>query len=267
MSRRNWAVCALLAGAVANAGCVTHCPKGTEQAWRHGAEYDVPTACRARVHVFMIHGATPSTDTGLEALRVKLGESGFAKVGTGELYSALWVKSEIDCIRFNDPDARFVLVGYDYGAATAVSLARDLCAKGANVDAVVLLDPLGCGTAPSGVRTLLIASAKGACCAPHTERLVVPDASHFGLPAHPVTVSAVTELLNDIAVQNCQPPLELVPEWTYPHAPEHRPEVRRKLPTEWDFLADRPGGPQPIGTTVVVQPLAPSAAAPVAARK
>lgn len=263
MSKRGWAACVLLATVFADTGCVSCGHKCAQKAWQNGAECDIPTPCRARVHVFMMHGLTPSTDGGLNALRLKLAESGFAKVGLGEMYGAAWVKSEIECIRFNDPDARFVLLGYDCGAVTATSLARDLSATGVPVDAVVLLDPVGGRAEPCGARTLVITSARAVVSSPDSERLIVPDASHFGLPAHPVTVSTVTALLKEIAWQNCTPPVELEPEWTYPHAPEHQPAVRRPLPAEWNFLADHPGPTLPIGAQTVAKP----APATVAAKR
>ncbi len=266
MSKRRWAICVLLATVLANTGCVACCHKTHQKAWENGADCDIPTPCRGQVHVFMMHGLTPSTDCGLNALRMKLGESGFAKIGTGELCHAGWVKSEIDCIRLNDPDARFVLLGYDYGGATAVSLARDLTAKGVPVEAVVLLDPIGCGDVPSGVRTLLVTSGKVTSRVPHSERICVPDASHFGLPTHPVTVATITALLTNIAVQYCQPPVEEVPEWSYPHAPEVRPVVKAQPAGEWGFLADRPGAARAIGTQVVTKPATPPTT-PVAAKR
>lgn len=269
MSTRYWAATAILATALANTGCVTHCHRGYQKTLEHGADYDVPTPCRNQVHVFMMHGLTPSTDSGLNALRLELGRNGFAKVGIGELCDAGWVKREIDCIRFNDPDARFVLLGYDCGGAVAVALARDLTAKGVHVDALVLLDPMGCAAEPVGTRTLLITSAKATWCVPHSAKIVVPGASHFGLPAHATTVATITELLKDIAVQNCQPPAETVPEWTYPHAPEPRRELTRTPAGEWDFLADKPGQVRPIGTQVVARPITPPAtsAGPVVLKK
>ena len=271
MSSRNWAICAILATGLANTGCVSPCYKCYKSAWEHGADYDLPTPCRNRVHVFMMHGLTPSTDSGLNALRLKLGESGFAKVGTGELCHAGWVKDEIACIRQHDPDARFVLLGYDLGAATATAVARDLAAKGVNVEAVVLLDPMGCSAEPCGARTILITSGNGTARVPHSERIAVPDASHFGLPTHPVTVGTLTELLKDIAVKDCQPPLELVPVWTYPYAPEVAPIPQTPVRAEWNFLADRPGTAPPIGMQVVAQPptpaVSPTATAPVALKR
>ncbi len=256
MNARSWAIGVILATVLASTGCVLCCTKGYEKTLNHGPDLDLPVQCRNEVHVFMMHGLTPTTDCGLNALRMKLGDAGFAKVGMGELCHGGWVKSEIDCIRRTDPDARFVLLGYDLGAATAVSLSRDLTAKGIPVEAVVLLDPMGCPAEPCGSRTLLITSGTCAASVPHSSRVVVGNASHFGLPAHPTTVAVITDLLNDIAAQNCEPPLEVTPNSSAPGT------VARRAPNqqpggEWGFLSDR-GPVRAIGTRVSTRP-APSA--------
>lgn len=255
MKRRFWCAGGVLALLLSAAGCAVPCAKGYKCSLEHGPEFDLPTPCRNRVHVFMVHGLTPSTDCGLNALRIKLGENGFPMVGIGELCHYWWVKDEIECIRHNDPDARLVLLGYDYGAPVAVSLARSLKEKNVPVDAVVLLDPKGCGPDPSGVYTLLIANGGSTACAPHSARVVVPGATHFGLPAHATTVAVITDLLNNIAARNCEPELEEVPVWSYPHAPEaRRLSPGKPLSADWDFLADRPGPTRAIGTQMATQP-------------
>lgn len=257
MTRRLWISCGLLATVLAATGCTVPCYKGYQKALERGAQCELPTPCRNRVHLFMMHGITPSTHTGLNALRMQLGENGFAKVGMGELCHAWWVRSEIGCILQNDPEARFVLLGYDYGAAVALTLARDLRAKNVAVDAVVLLDPKGCGSEPCGVDTLLIVNGNCPTCVPHSARVVVPDATHFSLPTHPTTVAAVTDLLRYVAERNCEPEIEEVPVWSYPHAPEpHSVAPVRGTPAEWDFLADRAGPTRTIGTQVAARPVA-----------
>jgi hypothetical protein len=252
MNGQRWVIAGVLAAILANTGCVSCCHKSYQQALTHGADCDIPTPCRNQVYVFMIHGLTPSTDCGLNALRTKLGENGFAKVAVGESFSGLSIECEIKDIRKCDPDAKFVLLGYDLGGAAAACIASDLCRKGMPVEAVVLLDPIASGKA-SGTRTLLVTSGKCTSTAPHTERVVVPEASHFGLPAHPTTVAAITELLKDIATINCQPPVDLIPEWSYKHAPEMHSAVTGRWDEEWDFLSDRPGMTQAIGTRIVTQ--------------
>lgn len=260
MSKRFWAVGALLAIVAANAGCVSCCHESYAKAWHAAPDCELPPDCRGRVHVFMVHGVTPTHDCGLAALRRRLAESGFAQVGEGELLSAPCIAIEIKRIHQCDPGAKFVLIGYDFGGAAAAWLARDLTEKRIPVEAVVLLNPLGCGE-PCGVRTLLVTSGCTTSTAPFTERVVVATASHARLPGHPTTVAVVTKLLKEIATTGYQPEEGGVWMWSYPHAPEMRP-IAVGGGDEWDFLAEQGGTPYPIGTRVTTTPLqqAPSTA-------
>lgn len=258
MSGRLWAVGAALAILCANTGCVSCYSKTYGQAWKSAPDCELPTPCRGKVYVFMVHGVTPTTDCGLEALRAKLAESGFPKVGVGELASAPCVWWEIKTIAKYEPDARFVLLGYDLGAPAAVCIARELCAKNVPVEAVVLLDPVACGETRD-LRTVLIASGAASPSAlPYTPRLVVSEANHFQLPAHPKTVAAITDLLHEIAARNCEPGEDEIQEWNYPGAPEMRP-LPTPLGNEWDLLVDG-GSPLPINTRAVAAPAAPAQA-------
>jgi hypothetical protein len=251
MTGRNWLVAVFAGLALSQAGCVTCCHKGYEKSLKSGPDCDLPAAARNQVYVFLIDGLTPPTHNGLGALRTKLGESGFAKVGIADLAGSLGIEHEIKKIRACEPEARFVLVGYDVGATAAVCDAKHLAAKGIPVDAVVLLDPVGCKEVCCAP-TLLVTSGKKPCAVPHSARVVVPDVGHFGLPAHPVTVAAITDLLATIAANNFEPTTDGPIEWTYPHAPEARPEPVGRLSAEWDFLSAR-GAPRAIGAGVATQ--------------
>ncbi len=268
MRTRHWAIGALLATVVANTGCVTCCHKSHQKALEHGPDCELPAPCRSQVYVFLINGLTPSTQCGLGALRIKLAENGFAKVGIADLAGGFCVEHEIKKIRACEPDAKFVLVGYDVGGPVAVCAARDLISKGIAVEAVILLDPVGCKEA-HGAPTLVITSGKGSCTVPHGRRVVVPDAGHFTLPAHPTTVAAITDLLREIAINGYEPVGDPVPEWTYPHAPEMRAQPTGRWSAEWDFLADH-GPTRPIGASTAqptATPTVPTSAGAVLLRK
>lgn len=256
MRGQRWAVGAVLAIAVANTGCVTCCHKGYEKSLDHATEFEQPAPCRNQTYAFLINGVTPPTHNGLNALRMKLAENGFPKVGVADLAGGCCVEREIKNIVACEPEAKFVLIGYDVGASLAVCAARDLSAEGVAVEAVVLLDPVGC-KAVCGVPTLLITSGKNATTAAHGQHVPVPDASHFNLPAHPTTVAVVTDLLRGVAATCPGPIADPVPQWTYKHAPEMRPAVKPRANEEWNFLADR-GPTRQMGTAVVAQAQAPA---------
>lgn len=257
MTGRNWLIAALAGLALSQAGCVTCCHKGYEKSLAVGPDCELPTTARNQVYVFLINGLTPPTHNGLNALRMKLGENGFAKVGIADLAGALSVEHEIKRIRACEPDAKFVLVGYDVGAPAAVCDAKHLTAKGIAVEAVVLLDPVATKEVCC-VPTLLIVSGKKPCAVPHSKQIVVPDAGHFALPAHPSTVAAITDLLSTIAINGYEPAGDPVPEWTYKHAPEMRPEPVGRWNAGWDFLSDV-GPTRQMGQGIVLQQPTPAA--------
>jgi hypothetical protein len=252
MSRRRWVSGTVAALVLASAGCTACETKCYERAVEHAPECTLPHAARAQVYVYMIHGLTPPTDTGLEALRLKLSEFGFAKTAEAEFAAAPLAALEIKRTRKCEPDARFVLLGYDVGGVAAAALARDLSAKGVPIDALVLLDPVACGAA-GGVRTLLVTSGSASPAVPAAEHVAVPDAGHFTLPAHPATVAAITALLTDVAERNYRDPGDPIPYWSYKYAPEMRYVPRGNTAPEWNFLGD---------TTETPPALAPPAAAP-----
>jgi hypothetical protein len=261
MNQRTWVGGAVLAIVLANTGCVSCCSKSYATARNCAPDCGLPTPCRNNVYAFLVHGVTPTTDCGLEALRTKLAESGFAKVGVGELASAPCVWWEIRQIARYEPEARFVLVGYDLGAPAAVCVARDLCARKIPIEAVVLLDPVGCGESRD-LRTVVIASGAASYSSlPYMPRMVVSEANHFQLPAHPKTVGAITALLQEIAARNCRPPADEIQEWNYPHAPEVHP-LPMPRGDDWDILADGEATPPAINTRVFTSPAPAAATAP-----
>ena len=263
MCGKQWWVAAAVAISAMNGGCVSCDHAAHKSALDAGPVCDLPTCERQKVYVFMLNGLTPSGSCGLDGLRGQLAEQGFAKIGCGQVFHAAWVADEMKRVRGENPDARFVLLGYDLGGAAAVRLAAESVKAGLPVDAVVLLDPMGtAGLTPCGVRTLLVTSGAGRSPVPHTESVIVPDVGHFRLPTHPKTVAVVCSLLREVAAQQWHPEVETVPAWSYEHAPPPRPTPLPGNP-EWNLLTDRPGGvTMPIDAGVTAKPPAKPAAPP-----
>lgn len=253
MNRRFWVVAAIGLIVGGTSGCVTCCHQQFAQVWQSEAEHELPVSCRKQVYVFLIHGLTPSCVSGLELLRDKLAHHGFAKVGVGEALAGVGITREIREIHAHEPDAQFVLVGYDWGGWAASSLARELHQDGIPIAAVVLLNPVH-SLAPCGVRTLLITSGKAPAWGSSRDRVVIPDTNHFRLPSHPTTVGTITGLLHEIAADGVPPTLDPVPEWHYLHAPAMRPFVPPQG-QEWDFLTETGTVPLPIGMRLSTQPV------------
>src|SRR5204862_3720290 len=124
-----------------------------------GPNAEVPLCDRSHVYAFLVNGLTPPGPSGLDGLRMKLAEHGFAKVYCGELCHVWWMWQEMKRIGCDDPAARFVLAGYDFGCGSAAGLARDAARRGLNVDALVLLDPATSTRATDcAIRTVVIRS-------------------------------------------------------------------------------------------------------------
>ncbi len=252
MNRRFWVVAAIGLIVGGASGCVSCGHQQFAKVWQSEAEHELPVSCRKQVYVFLIHGLTPSGVSGLEILRDKLAHHGFAKVGVGEALAGVYITQEIREIHAHEPNAQFVLVGYDWGGWVASSLAHELHQDGIPIAAVVLLNPVHSPTR-CGVRTLLITSGKSPAGGGSTDRVVIPDTNHFRLPSHPSTVSVITSLLHEIAADGVQPTLDPVPQWHYPHAPAMRPFVAPQG-YDWDFLTETGTAPLPIGMRFSTQP-------------
>lgn len=248
------AAAVLLAGT--GTGCATCYHQACKPVLAAGPTCELPIGNRQRVYAVMVNGVTPTCGTGLEGLRDKLAEQGFAKVYSGQLCHALWLASEMRRAQKDDPDVRFVVVGYDLGGPVAARIARDAADDGLAVDALVLLDPTG-GRDGAGcrVRTILVGSGAGCGPAPHAETLAVPDAGHFTLPTNPTTVGLVCDLMTESAGRVPAPQPVPAVEWGYEYAP---PARGTPMPGDgdpaWQFLVDVPGPKTP--------PLLPFDAAP-----
>jgi hypothetical protein len=254
MSGKRWLLTLAVAISGANAGCVSCDHSAHRSALAAGPRCDIPTCERQKVCVFMLNGLTPPGLSSLDGLRTRLAEQGYSKIGSGELYHAGWVADEMKQALADNPDARFVLIGYDLGGGEVAKLAARSVKAGMPIDAVVLLDPVGkASKTPTGTRTLLVSSATRAAIGAQTETVLIPDAGHFNLPTHPKTVAVVCNLLNEIAAKHMRPESETHPVWSYEHAPMPRP-MPLDLHPAGNILADRPGGStRPLGTVETAQ--------------
>jgi hypothetical protein len=238
-------VALVLAG---GSGCATCCHQACKPVLGAGPTCELPIGSRQQTYAVLVNGLTPSCGSGLDGLRDKLAEQGFAKVYYGQLCHALWLAQEMRRVHKADPDARFVVVGYDLGGPVAARIVRDATDDGLNVDALVLLDPTGKqDTIGCRVQTILVSSGAGSAAVPHTEMLIVSDAGHFTLPTNPVTVELMCELMNESAGR--VPTSMLVPtaEWTYEFAAPARgtPMPGPDDDPAWHFLLDLPGPKTP----------------------
>lgn len=179
-------------------GCVTCHHEALQEALCPTDPCEATCIHRGRVHLVFVNGCDLLNLSGLCDLRSAVNAAGFSKVHIGQVVHTLTLKDEIRKIHCNDPDARFVVVGFDLGAGEAEKLATYAADVGAAVDAVVLLDPLYL-TAPANptANTLTIYSDgwKGTPCRTPTNTL--PGVGHLWLPTNPHVTGSLIDLMRE----------------------------------------------------------------------
>jgi len=246
MTGRRWLVAAgvavLLAGT--GSGCATCCHQACKPVLTAGPQCELPLGNRQRAYAVLVNGLTPGCSAGLEGLRDKLAAQGFPKVYYGQVCHAAWLAREMRQVHACEPDARFVVVGYDIGGTAAARIAQDAADDGLAVDALVLLDPVGDrDPGDCKVRTIRVCGGSGAAAVLNAETVSIPGAGHFTLPTNPTTVGLVCDLMEESAGQVPTPLPTPTVQWTYEFAP---PERATPMPGPdddpgWHFLLDLPG--------------------------
>jgi hypothetical protein len=219
----------------------------------------LPKCARDHVYVFFVHGMDPLDCANLEGLRDYVQGLGFVKTYYGQLYHAGYFHKEIRRLHAEDPDARFVLVGFSFGANAVRDLARSMQDEGIRVDLLVYL---GGNTLhntpedqPAGAGRLINVLAQGSVWNGDTldraENIRVPDVWHFGSPSHPATLLALARGLVEVAAtvpvvvpaEAPEPETAPMPHPVTEPPPAHGPE--------WDFLKPvaRLGGQVEAGTS------------------
>ena len=235
---------------------------------------DVPLPCRSRVHVFFLQGVDPLDASNLEGVRSQVRDLGFIKTWFGQSYHAFHFAEQIRKLHRDDPEARFVLVGFSLGAQFAHKLARELENDPITIDLLVSVEGVTEGTAP-GPRPENVLRVVGlvACEAidvlprlPSDEQVDLPDVRHFGAPTHPTTLALLASELAEVArrVPLVEPPLPPPPgpvggvppagpgQAPAPVLPPPVPVPEPSQPGvrgEWDFLRPDGSGLLPPGAT------------------
>jgi hypothetical protein len=243
---RRWARWLVAAGLLSGPGCMCYLhPLDSPSAVLAEPCSGVPKGARDHVYVFLVHGMDPLDYANLTGLRDFIQDLGFRNTYLGQLYHPPYLYRQILRVHQEDPDARFVLIGFSFGANMVRYLAQDMKAHDIPVDLLVYL---GGNTLhnndydqPENVKRILNILASGAIWHGDTmdraENIQVTDVWHFGSPTHPRTVELLSR---ELAVVAASVPVEV------PADPEPEPEtgptprpVTAQAPAhgeEWDFL-------------------------------
>jgi hypothetical protein len=212
---------------------------------------EVPQCARNHVYIFIVHGVDPLDCANLKGLRDYVQSLGFIKTYYGQLYHSSYFAKEIRRIHQEDPDARFVLAGFSFGANSVRDLAHAVEPDGVPIDLLVYL---GGNTLknvpedrPANATRIINILATGCIWNGDTlddaVNLNYPDVYHFGSPTHVQTLCLLATELTEVAAR-----VPIV-EWQLPPLEEEAPTPRPLAPAttesqtedEWDFLKPRTG--------------------------
>jgi hypothetical protein len=175
----------------------------------------LPDAARDRVHVFLIHGLDPLDWGNMRGLCEQVNCLGFRRTHYGQCFDAPAFQEEILRLHCAEPDARFVVIGFSFGARKAWDLSRTLCAEGVPLDLLVCLDGKGLGMVsgdgPGACRFVNVIAPGCLLKAPMlmgAENLELSGVWHYGAPTHPQTLGMLACELTALAAA---PPRKTTP--------------------------------------------------------
>jgi hypothetical protein len=246
--RRGLSAGLLVAGLLAAPGCLCFvhpidpaCPELAEPCRM------LPKCARDHVHVVFVHGMDPADCANLSGVRDYVNSLGFQKTYFGQLYHVWQFEKLVREIHQKDCDARFVLVGFSFGANVVRNVALAAAEDGISIDLLVYL---GGNTLkntpkdqPENVKRIVNILAQGCIWNGDTmdraENVQVRGRWHFGSPSHPFTLQVLAQDLAEIASSVPIPaPVEPhMPPWDEPLPRPRKLESRKPAPRdEWDFL-------------------------------
>jgi hypothetical protein len=245
---RFWTWGLLLAGCAAGAGC--SCPLHSV----HPVPEDLAEACGCiadcslgHVYVFFMQGTDPFDWANLEGINEYVQSLGFRQTWFGYFYHASQFKKEILRIHQQDPQARYVLVGFSLGANLMRDLTHDVAENGVYIDVLMYVDakfikdePHAC---PANVCKLINFTAKGYLFSSGelegAENYYISEGWHFASPTQPGVTEVLARELAHLAgsipaVQDDVPTLPFPR--TEPTPRPVRTARTNEEPDEWDFL-------------------------------
>lgn len=207
----------------------------------------LPRCAREHVYVFFIHGMDPADAANLSGVRDYVQSLGFHQTYYGQLYHTHHFKKTLHDIHEKDCEARFVLVGFSFGANMVRNLALAAKEEGVRIDLLVYL---GGNTLkdvprdqPDNVVRVVNILAQGCiwngATMQRAENVQVLGRWHFGSPSHPFTLQVLAQDLAEIAseVPVHMPPQPQMPPWDETAPTPRRIEARKPAQRdEWDFL-------------------------------
>ena len=234
-----------LSGSALASGCTSCRHTAFAESMKPIEDVAVIAPARSKVYAFFMNGADLLEINGFSELQEGLTCAGFSKIYYAQRADREWYRKELHRLHREEPDARFLLVGYGSAADQIQELACQVGHEGIPLDAVVYIDPIGVeGDLTRGVphRAVILKSHHWRA-APRlraAESITVDGVGHIGVPVHPVTVQVMVDLMTESALKvplpdatiDCRPVLD-------PKRPIPRPTQPKQLvapPPGWGFL-------------------------------
>jgi hypothetical protein len=216
----------------------------------------IPAPCRSHVHVFLIHGMDPLDLANLNGLTEYIQQLGYIKTHYGQLYHLWEFKKELRQVHEQDPQARFVLIGFSFGANFVRELANAVKEEGILIDLLVYLGGNTLENTPPNqpehcmhiINILAAGCIWNGCTMDRADNYHFTNVWHFGSPTHPRTREILARELAAVAARvpyvDTTPPLPPEIENEVPHPRRLIPEQMQQqssaqLPQEWNFLSAR----------------------------
>jgi pimeloyl-ACP methyl ester carboxylesterase len=234
----------LTAASIGGPGCMAINPKPIPLAPECTAACaDVPCQCRGKVYVFLMSGFDPLDLDRVGDFRAALIRAGFTKVYNGQFYHDVYFAKEMHRLATEEPDARFVVVGFSLGAEFAVSLAESVGHQGIPISLLASVDPYWWSTAPakspSNVQQVMHIHGEPLLFAQRASagaEVQIPESFPANVTAHPLAVETLARALANVAGTLPPPPASPVPQLA-DDLPTPRPVTRTSNPRDaWDFL-------------------------------
>ena len=170
--------------------------------------FALPIGCKNRVYVFLLDGVDPLDTANMAGLQDYLHSLGYIKTYYGQPFHAFHYAKEIAAIHQREPNARFVAVGFSYGAGLVRDLTRDLGKKGIEIDLLVYVDgarlsdtPLDRSPNVRKVVNILAFDRHEDYEIAEAENLRYDDVWHFGTVTHPDTLRMLVRELAAVALR------------------------------------------------------------------
>jgi hypothetical protein len=204
----------------------------------------VPCACRGKVYVFLVNGFDPFDFGRLGDVRRTLVRAGFSKVYDGQFYHAGWFADEMRRLHADEPEARFVVVGFSAGVEAAAYLTDAVARDGITVDLLASIDAPFWSNVPQQQPTNVqqVMNVHGTPLFGYPDAgtgfdIEVPVGILDGVATHPLTLDRIVSRLAEVAGTVPVAPVRPDPTTTV-EAPTPRPlaTLSASPGDEWDFL-------------------------------